>query len=82
MKQFCIQEERNDIQLNALWYFAISCLGKSYFQNVIFLWANELTHCGLVTYYGAIDLGQHWLRHWLDDTSDTKQLPEPMLTYQ
>ena len=21
-----------------------------------------LTHCGLVTPYGAIDLGQHWLR--------------------
>ena len=26
---------------------------------------NELTHCGLVTPYGNIDLGQHWLRWWL-----------------
>ena len=24
--------------------------------------ANELTHCGLVTPYGDIGLGQHWLR--------------------
>ena len=24
-----------------------------------------LTHCGLVTPYGGIDLGQHWLRKWL-----------------
>ena len=23
---------------------------------------NELTHCGLVTPYGDIDLGQHWVR--------------------
>ena len=23
---------------------------------------NELTHCGLVTPYGDINLGQHWLR--------------------
>ena len=25
----------------------------------------ELTHCGLVTPYGDINLGQHWLRQWL-----------------
>ena len=25
----------------------------------------KLTHCGLVTPYGDIDLGQHWLRKWL-----------------
>ena len=24
-----------------------------------------LTHCGLVTPYGDIDLGQHWVRSWL-----------------
>ena len=24
-----------------------------------------LTHCGLVTPFGDIDLGQHWLRQWL-----------------
>ena len=24
-----------------------------------------LTHCGLETPYGDIDLGQHWLRQWL-----------------
>ena len=24
-----------------------------------------LTHCGLVTPYGDIELGQHWLRSWL-----------------
>ena len=24
-----------------------------------------LTHCGLVTLYGDIDLSQHWLRQWL-----------------
>ena len=24
-----------------------------------------LTHCGLVTLYGNIDLGQHWYRQWL-----------------
>ena len=23
---------------------------------------DELTHCGLMTPYGDIDLGQHWLR--------------------
>ena len=26
---------------------------------------NELTHCGLVTPYGDINLWQHWLRQWL-----------------
>ena len=26
--------------------------------------ANVLTHFGLVTPYGDIDLGQHWLRQW------------------
>ena len=26
---------------------------------------NELTHCGLVTPYGDMELGQHWLRQWL-----------------
>ena len=35
----------------------------------------SLTHCGLITPYGDIDLGQHWLR--LDGT---KPLPEPILT--
>ena len=30
-----------------------------YLSNL--LGANELTHCGLVTPYGDIDLGQHWL---------------------
>ena len=25
---------------------------------------NVLTHCGLVTPYGNIDLGQHLLRYW------------------
>ena len=24
-----------------------------------------LTHCGLVTQHGVMDLGQHWLRYWL-----------------
>ena len=24
--------------------------------------ANEFTHCGLVTPYGGMDLGQHWFR--------------------
>ena len=24
-----------------------------------------LTHCGLVTPYGGMDLGQHWFREWL-----------------
>ena len=28
-----------------------------------FLW--DLTHCGLVTSYGNVSLGQHWLREWL-----------------
>ena len=28
-------------------------------------WLNRLTHCGLVTPYGDINLGQHWLRQWL-----------------
>ena len=27
--------------------------------------ANKLTHCGLVTLYGDMELGQHWLRKWL-----------------
>ena len=26
---------------------------------------NVLTHCGLVTPYGNMELGQHWLRYWL-----------------
>ena len=26
---------------------------------------NMLTHWGLVTPYGDVDLGQHWLRQWL-----------------
>ena len=28
-------------------------------------WTLPLTHCGPVTSYGNIDLGQHWLRQWL-----------------
>ena len=31
-------------------------------QNVV---ATASTHCGLVTPFGDIDLGQHWLREWL-----------------
>ena len=31
---------------------------------------NVLTHCGLVTPYADIDLGQHWFRHWLVINSD------------
>ena len=34
---------------------------------------DELIYCSLVTPYGAIDLGQHWLRY----ADDTKPLPEP-----
>ena len=26
---------------------------------------DQLTHCGLVTLYSDIYLGQHWLRQWL-----------------
>ena len=33
-----------------------------------------LTHCGLLTPYGDIDLGQHW-------PDGTKPSPEPVLTY-
>ena len=50
-----------------------------------------LTHCGLVTPYGHIDLVQNWLMapsHYLNQwhqaitwTNGTKPLPEPMLTY-
>ena len=35
------------------------------FQNVIFeisTASNGLTHCSLVTPYGDMDLGRHWLR--------------------
>ena len=39
-----------------------------------------LTHCGLVTPYSDIDLGQHWLRYGLLPEG-TKPLPEPILTY-
>ena len=35
-------------------------------------------HCGVVTPYGDIDRGQHWLRWWLVD--DKKPLPEAMIT--
>ena len=31
------------------------------------LWALNLTHCGLVTHYGDIILGQHWLRFHYSD---------------
>ena len=27
-------------------------------------YVESLTQCGLVTQYGDIELGQHWLRHW------------------
>ena len=33
-------------------------------ENRVFI-AVTLTHCGLVTPYGDIDLGQHWVRQWL-----------------
>ena len=39
----------------------------------------RLTHRGLVTTYGDIDLGQHWLRQW-PVADGTKPLPDPMLT--
>ena len=35
-------------------------------------------HCGLVTPYGDIDLGQHWFRQWLVAWR-TKPLSEPVL---
>ena len=38
-----------------------------------------LTHCGLVTPYGDIDLDQHWLWQCLDALNGTKSLPEPLL---
>ena len=34
------------------------------FVNHDYLWAFNLTHCGLVTHYGDIVLGKHWLRWW------------------
>ena len=45
-----------------------------------------LTHCGLVTPNGNINLGQHWPKYWLDAVwclmlDSTKPLPEPMLIY-
>ena len=42
-----------------------------------------LTHCGLVTSYGFIELGQHWAISSGDGLvpDATKILPEPMLTY-
>ena len=41
-------------------YYKVS---KNYkFENTVaFPWV-KLTHCGLVTPYGDIDRGQHWLR--------------------
>ena len=36
-------------------------------------WRLGLNHCGLLTPYGEIDLGQHW-------PDGTKPLPEPVLT--
>ena len=40
----------------------------------------KLAHWGLVTPYGDIYLGQHWLSYSLL-LDDTKPLPKPMLTY-
>ena len=34
----------------------------AYFGDI---YSISLIHCGLVTPYGEIDLGQHWLRQWL-----------------
>ena len=53
-------------RLSILWYLTLFCgyLGKQ---------MKNLTGCGLVTPYGDIDLGQHWL-------DGTKPLPEPVLT--
>ena len=41
---------------------------------------NELTHCGLVTPYGDINLGPHWLSNGLLPDG-SKPLPEPILTF-
>ena len=50
--------------------------GSAHYINTLNKFENCLLHCGLVRLYGDIDLGQQWLRLWLDST---KPLPELML---
>ena len=40
-----------------------------------------LTHCGIVTPYGGINLGQNWVGNGLLPDG-TKPLPQPMLISQ
>ena len=44
-----------------LWYLSVQRWLRVQFMNRF----NTLTHCGLVTPYGNIDLNQHWIRWWL-----------------
>ena len=51
---------------NVLDYHSLQSVWGSHIWKQLFLpGASELTHCGLVTPYGNINLGQHWLRYWL-----------------
>ena len=61
-------------------YTNIQMLMLTLFSNGVemFIWYIGLTHCGLVTSYGIVELGHHWLR-WLShvwrQTFDA--LPDP-----
>ena len=70
------------------WYFENNFISKGHpddirinhlFGNTLFCYVFTLTHCGLVTAYGNIDLGSDSGTGWLPD--GTKPLAEPMLTY-
>ena len=51
--------------LLSVWMDNITRTGIIFFMVNIGPWFNSLTHCGLVTPYGGLDLGQHWFRLWL-----------------
>ena len=39
--------------------------GQPQYLPIVSIISVSLTHCGLVTPYGDVELGQHWLRFWL-----------------
>ena len=62
----------------------LAALSSKETLNYIILTAFSLIHCGLMTPYGDMNLGQHWLKIGSGNgllPDRTKSLPEPMLTY-
>ena len=71
INKICLLSSDFDYVISKIWKIIIMVIGikKTGINKIttdqdalIYYW---LTHCDLVTLYGDIDPGQHWIRQWL-----------------